>query len=43
MSLPVMNVRSWLKRVGVGGLIFFLVKGLLWILVPSLIAILADS
>lgn len=27
----------WLRRVGVAGFIFFLVKGLLWLMVPVLI------
>ena len=30
--------RFWLKRVGWLGFLFFLIKGLLWILVPYLIA-----
>jgi hypothetical protein len=33
----------WIKRIGILGLLFFLVKGLLWLLVPVLIAILANS
>jgi hypothetical protein len=33
---------TWIKRVGFLGFLFFLVKGLLWLLVPALIAILAD-
>jgi DMSO reductase anchor subunit len=28
---------SWLKRLGVGGFLFFLVKGLLWLIVPALL------
>jgi hypothetical protein len=28
----------WLKRLGVAGFVFFLLKGLLWLLVPSLLA-----
>jgi hypothetical protein len=28
---------KWLKRLGVAGFVFFLVKGLLWLLVPLLI------
>lgn len=28
-----------LKRLGVGGLLFFLVKGLLWLMVPALLAL----
>jgi hypothetical protein len=30
--------RAWLKRLGVGGFLFFLVKGLLWLLVPAALA-----
>jgi hypothetical protein len=30
--------RFWLKRVGWLGFLFFLIKGLLWILIPYLIA-----
>lgn len=28
----------WLKRLGVAGFVFFLVKGLLWLLVPGMLA-----
>jgi hypothetical protein len=28
----------WIKRLGFWGFLFFLVKGLLWLLVPALIA-----
>ncbi len=28
---------TWAKRVGVAGLVFFLLKGLLWLIVPALI------
>jgi hypothetical protein len=28
----------WLKKLGVGGFVFFLVKGLAWLLVPIIIA-----
>lgn len=28
----------WLKRVGWAGFLFFLIKGLLWLLIPYLIA-----
>ena len=31
-------VCPWLKRVGVAGFLFFLIKGLLWLLVPGLVA-----
>jgi hypothetical protein len=30
--------RKWIKRVGVLGFLFFLIKGLLWLLIPYLIA-----
>jgi len=30
--------RSWIKRFGVAGFVFFLVKGLLWLIVPAVIA-----
>jgi hypothetical protein len=29
---------KWVKRLGVAGFMFFLVKGLLWLIVPGLIA-----
>ena len=37
-----MNVKSWIKKLGFWGLLFFLVKGLLWLTIPVLIAIFAD-
>jgi len=33
---------NWVKRLGFWGFLFFLVKGLLWLLVPAVIAILAN-
>ncbi|MBD3163026.1 MAG: hypothetical protein GF346_11455 [Candidatus Eisenbacteria bacterium] len=33
------RIRFWVGRFGVIGFLFFLVKGLLWLLIPSLIAI----
>lgn len=30
--------KAWLKRIGWVGFLFFLVKGLLWLLIPYLIA-----
>jgi hypothetical protein len=30
--------KIWLKRVGWVGFLFFLIKGLLWLLIPYLIA-----
>ena len=32
------KVKRWLKRVGWVGFLFFLIKGLLWLLIPYLIA-----
>jgi hypothetical protein len=29
---------KWVKRLGLAGFMFFLIKGLLWLLVPGLIA-----
>ena len=31
-----MTTANWIKRLGFWGLMFFLVKGLLWLLVPAL-------
>jgi hypothetical protein len=28
---------TWLKRFGVAGFLFFLIKGLLWLIVPALL------
>jgi hypothetical protein len=35
------NSKRWLKRLGFWGFMFFLVKGLLWLLIPAVIAVLA--
>lgn len=37
---PTMNdrIKQWLKRVGWLGFLFFLIKGLLWLIIPYLIA-----
>jgi hypothetical protein len=29
---------QWFKRFGVAGFLFFLIKGLLWLIIPALIA-----
>lgn len=29
---------AWLKRFGVGGFLFFLIKGLLWLMFPAVLA-----
>jgi len=31
-------VCPWLKRLGVCGFLFFLLKGLLWLIIPALLA-----
>ncbi len=33
--------RRWLKRGGIAAFLFFLIKGLLWLLVPATIVLLA--
>jgi len=38
-----MKVAGWIKRLGFWGFLFFLVKGLLWLLIPALIAIWSTS
>lgn len=35
------RLATWTRRVGVGGIVFFTVKGLAWLVVPALIAHLA--
>jgi hypothetical protein len=37
------KVKTWIKRLGFWGFLFFLVKGLLWLAIPALIAILATN
>jgi hypothetical protein len=37
------KVKTWIKRLGFWGIVFFLVKGLLWLALPALIAILATD
>ena len=32
---PPSPVRAWLQRIGVAGFVFFLVKGILWLLIPG--------
>jgi len=33
-----MRAAIWIKRIGLWGFLFFLVKGLLWLIVPALVA-----
>lgn len=37
------RTRTWIKRLGFWGLMFFLLKGLLWLTIPALIAIFATN
>jgi hypothetical protein len=37
------KVKTWIKRLGFWGFMFFLVKGLLWLDLPALIAMLASD
>jgi hypothetical protein len=37
------KIGKWIKRLGFWGFMFFLVKGLLWLLIPALIAFFATS
>ena len=32
------GLTRWIKRFGVAGFLFFFIKGLLWLIVPALIA-----
>ena len=38
-----MSLKTWIKRVGFWGFVFFLLKGLLWLTIPALIAIFATD
>ena len=35
------KIKMWIKRLGFWGFMFFLIKGLLWLIVPAVIAFLA--
>lgn len=41
--LKQMSVKSWIKKLGFWGFMFFLLKGLLWLTIPALIAIFATD
>jgi hypothetical protein len=41
--ITTMPAVKWIKRLGFWGFLFFLVKGLLWLLVPALVAFWATS
>jgi hypothetical protein len=34
---PDRKATPWLKRIGLAGFLFFLIKGLLWLIVPALL------
>jgi hypothetical protein len=34
-------MKTWIKRLGFWGFMFFLLKGLLWLIVPAVAALLA--
>ena len=38
-----MNVKLWIKKFGFWGFMFFLVKGLLWLTIPALLAFFATN
>ena len=38
-----MSLKTWIKRIGFWGVLFFLLKGLLWLTIPVLIAIFANE
>lgn len=31
--------KSWLKQIGIAGFLFFLIKGLMWLLIPYLVSL----
>jgi hypothetical protein len=37
-----MKLKNWIKTLGFWGFMFFLIKGLLWLSIPALIALFAD-
>jgi hypothetical protein len=43
MAVARQPVKLWIRRLGVAGLAFFLIKGLLWLLIPLLLAKLASG
>ena len=38
----ILTLPAWLRRLGIGGLAFFLVKGLLWLTVPYLASVILN-
>jgi len=41
-TLTALHLPAWLRRLGIGGFAFFLVKGLLWLTVPYLAAVILN-
>jgi hypothetical protein len=37
-----MRLQGWIRKMGFWGFLFFLVKGLLWLTVPALVALFAQ-
>jgi hypothetical protein len=37
------KTKGWIKRLGFWGFMFFLIKGLLWLIIPALVAILVTD
>ena len=37
-----MRLKTWVRKLGFWGLLLFLIKGLLWLTVPVLIALFAE-
>ena len=37
------NLKSWLQKLGFWGLVFFVLKGLLWLAIPTLVALFATD
>ncbi|HXT61617.1 MAG TPA: hypothetical protein VN696_01140 [Pyrinomonadaceae bacterium] len=35
------KIKTWIRRLGFWGFMFFLAKGLLWLIVPAVVAFLA--
>ena len=38
-----LKLKSWLKKLGFWGLVFFVLKGLLWLAIPTLVALFATD
>jgi len=39
--MTITRMKTWIKRLGFWGFMVFLVKGLLWLIVPAVVAFLA--